>query len=537
MAGVAILHLIACNYFFISDDDAAVPLNNCFSQFDPHLPYVSYKYVCDASSDTVLKLDYLNINCVGTAGRQQVQRHLAHNGCSNNNGIVCASSESVKIFIENTATFRRFERGYIVNRCATHSSAIRNSSKYLQCNGKNELMEWQFFDAFCTELQSVSTFFLGDDEIIQSINHCPHCSLSTVYVPVSHQPHLVANYIVMDGMVMPMDVCNQFMSTTNGHISSYEYSCDVYGQAMKSIWLTNADCNGLYDVYEEVVGSVDYNCYNFANMISKKLDIQPSYVQIRRYSNMNDNDTCNANVSEWNEIALIINDCIQINSAVWLIVEAHSSFWAMHYYKDSDCLHEVPECLQLIQNNSCSLQSGYIESIQSIFGQISTAPALAPADIATSSILDAGLSIDANNRYVEANYININFVREPMDTCNQFVEFGHKQSYKYSCTKNGNNVRFKKRRWRNKLRCDDDGDGDMFDEEEDVDKTANNVIAWSCDYNFIPIKTTKIHCYRDKNYFEERSVILNNCIQINHQQNSLYVECYAGYTLTHYYFS
>lgn len=574
MAGVtevAILYLIAnsiklhCDYCIFTGN--AVPLNTCFdqlNQIDPSSIFKSYKFICNGQSNGILQLDYTNSACLGLPYQTQVLHNIIEYGCSNNNGIVCSSDKYVLVDLINAITDYYSEIGYILNKCVSISSSTSgNSSKFTQCTD-HALIEWVFDDIACTSLTSIDIYPIGSsyqfpNVILDNINYCPSCTLTLGNYIVRNQVDLQVNYIVTNDLTYtfpePMGVCNQFIYNNDmTNIASYEYSCDLNGNVYKSIW-NNTNCTGLFIKYERMIDSIDYidyNCDNYRNMLSKSETIQPSSVQVNRYTNIRGLNACAGDItSDWSQISYITNYCIQQNEILWVILESHDEFMIIHHYSDAQCQIEISECMILWKTNDCNpVNDLYFDTINDNIGPTRTIDISISNDIPTTTTKDPAeieLSIDISSATVLTNYIDINHYKEPINICNEYIEFGFKHSYKFVCVEDINDPnpigfrrkKIKKRKWKNRVYCDQFGD--IYDEEDDIENNLNyNVVAWSCNYPINPnpiIQLCKVNCFKDDDHFEQKSVILNNCIQVNDQRNSIFIECYFGYTMTYYYYS
>ena len=560
MAGVtevAILYLIAnsiklhCDYCIFTGN--AVPLNTCFDQLyqvDPDSIYKSYKFICDGTSNGILQLDYTNPACLGMPSNSQTLYNIIEYGCSTDHNTICSADQYVLVDLLNGITSYFSEIGYIINKCVAMSSLSTptvNISKFTQCTSTS-LIEWVFTDNACTSFKEINQYHIGDsyqfdNVIIENINYCPSCTQTMSNYIVTNQPNIEVNYIVTNDATYtfpePMGVCNQFIYDGNMEfIASYEYSCDD-GDVYKKIWKFDNNCTGLYDENVLLIKSIDYldaNCDNYVNMLSKTEFIQPSTVKVSRYENVNHNTafvTCSGNLTtDWSQVSYITNYCVEQNDGLSVILEAQDEFLTIHHYSDNKCQTELSECMILWKSNDCNLMNQlYYEVIEKYTGIMRNANYSLPT-VPTIKTTQNELSIDIP--HTETNYIDINYYREPIDICNEYVEHGVKHSYKFVCI----NGKIKKRKWKNKHRCNDDDINDIYDEEEDMDDGRHDVINWSCGHSSNPsIKLCKVNCFKNSNYWEQKSVILNNCIQINDQRNSIYIECYWGFTMTYYYFS
>eukprot|EP01083_Nonionella_stella_P115359 341925_1 len=541
-----ILYLIANNIKIECDycvfNDHAVPVNTCLDMSDASSTLTSYQFVCNGANDgSVFKLDYSDATCTGPPQQTAILHNLLEYGCVNHHGITCASDQSALVSTSRvddpqySAQIR-----YITNKCILLSARTVNISKITQCTDTS-LTEWIFNDIGCTAMQSVTTYSEGDvypndNVLLQSIAYCPPCTLDTDYdTSITQHSDLNINYVIInDGInAFPeaIDVCNVFV--LDGRSASYKYSChftELSAQIHKTIWNNDSHCDGIYNEYHVVQDTeyLDLNCVNYA--------IQTSFVRITRYTNHVATGSCAPDLSyPSTQIAYVTNRCTKQNHNAWIIIEAHGSFIAVHYFTDDQCKNNKNACLTLWKTNDCNLHNpNYYESIDGLFGA-TRQPMMFTTDvdsiITTQNPLDVALSIDI--KHTDTNYINRHHYKEPMNVCNEYVEYGTKSSYKYICSKDANKAKYKKRKWKNKRKCDADGDG--YDEEEDIDDEG---LEATCDYSQdVTIKYCKVNCFHNNHHWEQNAVILNNCIQINQGQNSLYIECFSDHTVTYYYYN
>ncbi len=106
--------------------------------------------------------------------------------------------------------------------------------------------------------------------------------------------------------------------------------------------------------------------------------------------------------------------------------------------------------------------------------------------MSTPEPLVLNFSIDTN---IHANYMRRHgsSYREPIEICNEYMEYGGKHSYKYTTN---NSDKFKKRKWKYKHYCDDNGDD--WDEEDDIGDWDDGICHYSQE---IAITICKINCF------------------------------------------